>query len=83
MLGMVTSRRRNEVFLAFPDLLDANVPATQVIYLVLDNLNTHPGAHIETWRVAHPRDVHRVVGDRGPVAIRWVGVGAAILSSAG
>ena len=54
VLGMVTPRRPKEVFLAFLDLLDVNVPAEQVIHLVLDNLNTHRGEHIETWRAAHP-----------------------------
>ena len=54
VLGMVTPRRPKEVFLAFLDLLDVNVPPSQVIHLVLDNLNTHRGEHIEAWRAAHP-----------------------------
>lgn len=54
VIGIVTPRRPKEVFLAFLDLLDANVPAGQVIHLVLDNLNTHRGEHIEAWRGAHP-----------------------------
>ena len=54
IVGMVTPRRPKEVFLDFLNLLDAHVPSGQVIHLVLDNLNTHRGAHIDTWRVAHP-----------------------------
>lgn len=54
IVGMVTPRRPREVFLAFLDLLDASVPRGHVIHLVLDNLNTHRGQHIEAWRNAHP-----------------------------
>lgn len=54
ILGMVTSRRPKAVFVNFLDLLDANVPKGQVIHLVLDNLNTHRGQHIEAWHNAHP-----------------------------
>lgn len=54
VIGMVTPRRPKEVFLEFLTLLDANVPNGQVIHLVLDNLNTHRGAHIQSWLSAHP-----------------------------
>jgi transposase len=54
VIGMVTPSRPKEVFLAFLDLLDATVPQSQVIHLVLDNLNTHRGAHIATWLAVHP-----------------------------
>ena len=54
VLGMVTEKRPKAVFLAFLDLLDQRVPKGQVINLVVDNLNTHRGAHIETWFQAHP-----------------------------
>jgi transposase len=54
VLGMVTATRPKEVFLSFLDLLDAHVPEGQVIHLVLDNLNTHRGQHIEAWRAGHP-----------------------------
>ena len=55
--GMVTPNRPKEVFLDFLNLLDAHVPEGQVIHLVLDNLNTHRGTHIETWLAAHPNRV--------------------------
>lgn len=54
VIGMVTPTRPKEVFLAFLDLLDATVAQGQVIHLVLDNLNTHRGSHIEAWLAAHP-----------------------------
>jgi transposase len=54
VVGMVTLRRPKEVFVAFLDLLDAEVPAGRVIHLVLDNLNTHRGPHIDDWLSAHP-----------------------------
>jgi transposase len=54
IVGMVTPRRPKEVFVDFLDLLDATVAKGQVIHLILDNLNTHRGPHIETWLAAHP-----------------------------
>jgi transposase len=54
VLGKITATRPKQVFLAFLDLLDANVPEGQVIHLVLDNLKTHRGAHIQAWLDAHP-----------------------------
>jgi transposase len=54
IVGMVTPSRPKEIFLAFLDLLDASVPKGQVIHLVLDNLNTHRGQHIDSWLAAHP-----------------------------
>jgi len=54
IIGMVTLSRPKEVFLDFLNLLDAHVPKGQVIHLVLDNLNTHRGSHIEAWLAAHP-----------------------------
>lgn len=54
VIGMVTPRRPKEVFIDFLNLLDSHVPAGQLIHLVLDNLNTHRGAHIADWMAAHP-----------------------------
>jgi transposase len=54
IVGLVTPRRPKEIFIAFLDLLDTQVPTGQVIHLVVDNLNTHRGAHIDGWRAAHP-----------------------------
>jgi transposase len=54
VLGMVTQTRPKAVFLEFLDLLHAHIPQGQVIHLVLDNLNTHRGQHIESWLAQHP-----------------------------
>jgi len=54
IVGMVTPTRPKEVFLDFLDLLDASVAKGQVIHLVLDNLNTHRGPHVEAWLAGHP-----------------------------
>jgi transposase len=54
VVGTVTPTRPKEVFLAFLDLLDATVAKGEVIHLVLDNLNTHRGPHIDAWVAAHP-----------------------------
>jgi putative transposase len=54
VLGLVTPTRPQEVFVDFLNLLHAHVPEEQVIHLVLDNLNTHRGTHIDAWLVAHP-----------------------------
>ena len=54
MLATVTEKCSKAVFLAFLDLLDQRVPEDQVIHLIVDNLNTHLGAHTEAWLQAHP-----------------------------
>ncbi len=54
VFGIVTENRPRDVFLAFLDLLDTKVPEGQVIHLIVDNLNTHRGAHIDAWHAAHP-----------------------------
>jgi len=54
IFGMVTPRRPREVFVAFLDLLHSKVPEGKVIHLIVDNLNTHRGAHIDAWQTAHP-----------------------------
>jgi len=54
VFGIVTETRPRDVFLAFLDLLDTKVPDGQVIHLIVDNLNTHRGAHIDAWHAAHP-----------------------------
>lgn len=69
VIGMVTPRRPKEIFVSFLDLLDADVPKGQVIHLVLDNLNTHRGDHIEEWRAAHPG---RLVTHYLPVHASWL-----------
>jgi transposase len=54
VLGLVTPTRPAAVFVAFLDLLDAQVPAGQVIHAVVDNLNTHSGPAVAAWQAAHP-----------------------------
>jgi transposase len=54
IIGLVTPNRPREVFLDFLDLLDTTVAKGQVIHLVLDNLNTHRGPHLDAWLAAHP-----------------------------
>ena len=53
VLGHVFKRRGREEFIAFLDLLDAQVPAGRVIHLVLDNLNIHRGIHVDEWLARH------------------------------
>jgi transposase len=54
VIGQVREQRRCQEVVAFLDLLDAVVPAGQVIHLVLDNLNVHRGPVIDDWVAAHP-----------------------------
>lgn len=55
VLGLVTPNRPAEVFIAFLDRLDAQVPHGQVIHAVVDNLNTHCGPPVRAWQSAHPQ----------------------------
>lgn len=54
IIGRLTPRRPAPEFIAFLDLLDTEVPKGQVIHAVVDNLNTHRGALVETWKQDHP-----------------------------
>jgi transposase len=54
IIGRLTPRRPKQEFIAFLDLLDAQVPAGQVIHGVVDNLNTHRGDLVEAWKHDHP-----------------------------
>ena len=54
VMGQVSERRRYQEIIAFLDLLHAAVPPSQVIHLVLDNLNVHRGPIIDAWVAAHP-----------------------------
>lgn len=54
--GWCTQQRRRSEFLAFLDHLAERYPRGRV-HCVLDNLNTHSGAEVATWRKQHRRFV--------------------------
>jgi transposase len=54
VIGRLTPRRPKTEFVAFLDLLDAEVSTGQVIHAVVDNLNTHRGDLVDAWNRNHP-----------------------------
>lgn len=48
-------RHRHQEYLAFLKRVDANVPSTLDIHLVVDNYATHKHPRVKRWLAAHPR----------------------------
>jgi transposase len=55
VIGEVHRRHRAEEFKKFLDTIEANVPASLDVHLVLDNLSTHKTPAIKRWFARHPR----------------------------
>lgn len=48
-------RHRHQEFLAFLTDVDANVPASLDVHLILDNYGTHKHRRVRAWLARHPR----------------------------
>ena len=55
VIGELHRRHRAEDFRRFLDTIDANVPASLDVHLILDNLSTHKTPAIKRWFARHPR----------------------------
>jgi len=55
VLAQCKPRHRHQEFLGFLHHIDANVPATLDIHLVVDNYATHKHAKVKAWLAKHPR----------------------------
>ena len=55
VIGELHRRHRSNEFLQFLRTIEANVPATLDIHLVMDNYGTHKTPTIKAWFVRHPR----------------------------
>ena len=55
VIGQVHRRHRAREFLKFLKCIDANVPPTLDLHLILDNPGTHKTPMIKRWLLGHPR----------------------------
>jgi putative transposase len=55
VLTQCKSRHRHQEFLQFLRHIDANVPESFDIHLIIDNYTTHKHSKVRRWLAAHPR----------------------------
>lgn len=55
VIGQLQRRHRSAEFLRFLETIDANVPATQEVHLILDNYGTHKTEQVRAWFAKRPR----------------------------
>jgi transposase len=55
VIGELHRRHRSKEFLTFLRTIDANVPATLDVHLILDNYGTHKTSSVKAWFARHPR----------------------------
>ena len=55
VIGECHSRHRSQEFRRFLDRIDAEVPSSLDVHLILDNYGTHKTPRIHRWLVRHPR----------------------------
>jgi transposase len=55
VIGELHRRHRSKEFLKFLRTIDASVPATLDVHLVMDNYGTHKTPSVRAWLARHPR----------------------------
>jgi transposase len=55
VIGEIRRRHRSEEFRRFLDRIDASVPATLDVHIILDNYSTHKTPRIRAWFAKRPR----------------------------
>jgi len=55
VIAQTFSRQRAREFCRFLDQLDANVPPSLDVHIILDNASAHKSAAIQRWLTRHPR----------------------------
>ncbi len=55
VLAQCKRRNRHQEFLAFLRHIDANVPASLEIHLIVDNYATHKRPKVKAWLARRPR----------------------------
>ncbi len=68
VIGELHRRHRSGEFLQFLRTIEANVPSTLDVHLVMDNYGTHKTAKVKDWFARHPRfHVHFT-----PTSASWI-----------
>jgi transposase len=55
VIGQLKSRHRSAEFLQFLNAIDAEVPKTMDVHLIMDNYGTHKTEKVRAWLAARPR----------------------------
>jgi len=55
VIGELHRRHRSKEFMTFLRTIEANVPATLDVHLILDNYGTHKTPSVKAWFARHPR----------------------------
>lgn len=55
VIGQLHRRHRSQEFLKFLRTIEASVPASLEVHLVMDNYGTHKTPSVRTWFARHPR----------------------------
>ena len=55
VIGQLHRRHRSKEFLSFLRTIEANVPSTLDVHLILDNYGTHKTPTVKAWFARHPR----------------------------
>jgi transposase len=55
IVGQCMQRHRHQEFLRFLNRLERDIPAGQLIHVILDNYGSHKHPKIRTWLARHPR----------------------------
>jgi transposase len=68
VIGELHRRHRSKEFLTFLRTIEANVPTTLDVHLILDNYGTHKTPSVKAWFARHPRfHVHFT-----PTSASWI-----------
>jgi transposase len=68
VLGRCMQRHRHQEFVRFPNMIEAAVPAGEVVHVIVDNYATHKHPKVLAWLSRHPRFVFHFT----PTACSWL-----------
>jgi transposase len=55
VIGRCMQRHRHQEFIRFLNAIEAEIPASKIIHVVLDNYATHKHPKVRAWLARHPR----------------------------
>jgi transposase len=68
VIGRCMQRHRHQEFIRFLNAIEAEVPMTKVIHVILDNYATHKHPKVRAWLTRHPRFVFHFT----PTSASWL-----------
>jgi transposase len=66
IIGKCMQRHRHQEFIRFLNAIEAAIPASKVIHIILDNYATHKHPKVRKWLDRHPRFVFHFTQHRRP-----------------